>query len=102
MFVAACRVMLQVLKKLLAWQRSTEAYPYNAGSTSISAAVFSRYWQSIFAITDKDIEWAATGERFTQRMWDDYRQRFAGQGGWKILPPHSSTRVAYVRVSTQT
>jgi len=35
---------------------TTEAYPYNAGSTSISAAVFSRDWQSIFAITYKDIE----------------------------------------------
>jgi len=57
---------------------TTEAYPYNAGSTSISAAVFSRDWQSIFAITYKDIEWAATGERFTESMWNDYRQRFPG------------------------
>ena len=57
---------------------TTEAYPYNAGSTSISAAVFSRDWQSIFAITYEDIEWAATGERFTESMWNDYRQRFPG------------------------
>jgi hypothetical protein len=57
---------------------TTEAYPYNAGSTSISAAVFSRDWQSIFGITYNDIEWAATGERFTQNMWNDYRQRFPG------------------------
>jgi imidazolonepropionase-like amidohydrolase len=55
---------------------STEAYPYNAGSTSISAAVFSRDWQSIFGISHEDIEWAATGERFTQSMWEDYRVRF--------------------------
>lgn len=57
---------------------TTEAYPYNAGSTSISAAVFSRDWQSIFAITYKDIEWADTGERFTESLWNDYRQRFPG------------------------
>lgn len=57
---------------------TTEAYPYNAGSTSISAAVFSRDWQSIFDITYEDIEWAATGERFTETMWNDYRQRFPG------------------------
>ena len=55
---------------------TAEAYPYNAGSTSISAAVFKRDWQSTFGITYKDIEWAASGERFTKRMWDDYRQRF--------------------------
>ena len=39
-------------------------------------AVFSRNWQDIFGITYKDIEWAATGERFTENMWNDYRQRF--------------------------
>ena len=55
---------------------TSEAYPYNAGSTGISAAVFSRDWQSIFGITYQDIEWAATGERFTQSMWNDYRKRF--------------------------
>ena len=55
---------------------TTEAYPYNAGSTGISAAVFSRDWQSIFGISYQDIEWAATGERFTESMWKDYRKRF--------------------------
>ncbi|MFT5579689.1 MAG: N-acyl-D-aspartate/D-glutamate deacylase [Paraglaciecola psychrophila] len=57
---------------------TTEVYPYNAGSTSISAAVFSRDWQSIFGISYQDVEWAATGERFTQSLWNDYRQRFPG------------------------
>jgi len=55
---------------------TSEAYPYNAGSTGISAAVFSRDWQSIFGISYQDVEWAATGERFTKSMWQDYRQRF--------------------------
>lgn len=57
---------------------TTEAYPYNSGSTSISAAVFSRDWQSIFGITYNDIEWAATGERFTESTWNDFRKRFPG------------------------
>lgn len=59
---------------------TAEAYPYNAGSTSLSAAVFNKDWQSIFGITYKDVEWADSGERFTKSMWNDYRQRFpAGQ-----------------------
>jgi len=54
---------------------TTEAYPWNAGSTSISAAVFSRDWQSIFGITYEDVEWAETGERFDEAMWNEYREK---------------------------
>ena len=53
---------------------STEVLPYNAGSTLISSAVFSRDWQAIFNITYEDVEWAATGERFDQAMWEDYHE----------------------------
>lgn len=53
---------------------STEVLPYNAGSTLISSAVFSRDWQTIFNITYEDVEWAATGERFDQAMWEDYHE----------------------------
>lgn len=53
---------------------TSEAYPYNAGSTLISAAVFGRDWQSIFAIDFNDIEWAATGERLTADSFSRYRQ----------------------------
>ena len=42
---------------------TAEAYPYNAGSTSISAAVFNRDWQSIFGITYKDVR---SEERFSR------------------------------------
>lgn len=55
---------------------STEFFPYNAGSTSISAAVFFRDWQSIFDITYEDVEWAATGERFTELTWKEYQQKY--------------------------
>jgi N-acyl-D-aspartate/D-glutamate deacylase len=53
---------------------TTEMFPYNAGTTSISAAVFSRDWQAIFDITYEDVEWAASGERFDQAMWEQKRR----------------------------
>jgi N-acyl-D-aspartate/D-glutamate deacylase len=55
---------------------STEAYPYNAGSTAISAAVFDKDWQSIFDITYEDIEWADTGMRFNEQRWNEYREKY--------------------------
>jgi N-acyl-D-aspartate/D-glutamate deacylase len=54
---------------------STEVLPYNAGSTMISAAVFGRDWQTIFDISYQDVEWAATGERFNQTMFEQYREQ---------------------------
>lgn len=57
---------------------TTESFPYNAGSTANTAAVFNRDWQKIFAITYEDIEWAATGERFNEELWHDYRRTWPG------------------------
>ena len=54
---------------------STEMFPYNAGTTTIAAAVFKRNWQQIFDISYKDVEWAATGERFNKAMWQQYQQQ---------------------------
>jgi N-acyl-D-aspartate/D-glutamate deacylase len=53
---------------------TTEMFPYNAGTTSISAAVFSRDWQAIFDITYEDVEWAATGQRFDKALWEEKRR----------------------------
>ena len=55
---------------------TTEVLPYNAGSTAISAAVFGRDWQTIFNISYEDVEWAATGERFNQAMFEEYREKY--------------------------
>lgn len=55
---------------------TTEVLPYNAGSTMISAAVFSRDWQTIFGIGYEDVEWAATGERFNADMFEEYREKY--------------------------
>jgi N-acyl-D-aspartate/D-glutamate deacylase len=53
---------------------TTELLPYNAGSALISSAVFGRDWRTIFDIDYEDVEWAATGERFDEKMWNDYRE----------------------------
>jgi len=57
---------------------TTESFPYNGASTLITAAVFNRDWQTIFDITYEDVEWAATGERFNEEMWHDYREKYPG------------------------
>ena len=57
---------------------TTEAYPYTAGMTDISSAIFSPGWQQRNGgITYKDLQWAATGERLTPETFAKYRK----QGG---------------------
>ena len=55
-------------------QVTTEAYPYNAGSTTINAAVFRRNWREIFNIDYRDVQWAATGERLTEQSFRMYQE----------------------------
>jgi N-acyl-D-aspartate/D-glutamate deacylase len=55
---------------------TSEVLPYNAGSALISSAVFGRDWRTIFDIDYADVEWAATGERFDDAMWNDYRKKY--------------------------
>jgi dihydroorotase len=57
---------------------TTEAYPYTAGMTDISSAIFDTGWQEHQGgITYKDLQWAATGERLTPEAFAKYRK----QGG---------------------
>lgn len=55
---------------------TTELLPYNAGSAAIGSAVFGRDWQTVFNITYEDVQWAATGERFNQAMFEEYRRKY--------------------------
>ncbi len=55
---------------------TTEVLPYNAGSALISSAVFGRDWQTIFNITYEDVEWAATGQRFNETLWNEYYDKY--------------------------
>ena len=57
---------------------TTEAYPYTAGMTDISSAVFGEGWQQHQGgISYGDLQWAATGERLTAESFARYRK----QGG---------------------
>ena len=57
---------------------STEAYPYTAGMTDLSSAIFSPGWQQRNGgITYHDLQWAQTGERLTAESFARYRK----QGG---------------------
>jgi N-acyl-D-aspartate/D-glutamate deacylase len=73
---------------------TTESFPYNAGSTAISADVFGRDWQAIFGITYSDVEWAETGERFTEATWNEYREKFPGGGVIHYYNQEAWTRIA--------
>lgn len=57
---------------------TTEAYPYTAGMTDISSAIFGPGWQDRQGgITFHDLQWAATGERLTPETFEKYQK----QGG---------------------
>jgi N-acyl-D-aspartate/D-glutamate deacylase len=60
---------------------STEAYPYTAGQTDLSSAMFDDGWQNRLSITFKDLQWVATGERLNAESFARYRK----QGGEVIL-----------------
>ncbi len=57
---------------------TTEAYPYTAGMTDLSSAIFNEGWQGRQGgIAFGDLQWAATGERLTAESFARYRK----QGG---------------------
>jgi dihydroorotase len=60
---------------------TTEAYAYTAASTSITAATFDAGWQQRLGISYSDLQWTATGERLTEKSFEEYRK----QGGMVIM-----------------
>lgn len=61
---------------------TTEAYPYTAGMTDLSSAIFDEGWQTRQGnITFHDLQWAATGERLTPETFARYRK----QGGFVAI-----------------
>jgi N-acyl-D-aspartate/D-glutamate deacylase len=57
---------------------TTEAYPYTAGMTDLSSAVFDEGWRARQGgMNYADLQWAATGERLTAESFARYRK----QGG---------------------
>jgi N-acyl-D-aspartate/D-glutamate deacylase len=61
---------------------TTEAYPYTAGMTDLSSAIFSEGWEGRQGgITFGDLQWALTGERLTAESFARYRK----QGGFVAI-----------------
>jgi N-acyl-D-aspartate/D-glutamate deacylase len=60
---------------------TTEAYPYTAASTAITAATFDDGWQQRLGISYGSLQWSATGERLTEETFAKYR----AQGGLVIM-----------------
>ncbi len=50
---------------------TTEAYPYEAGMTSINSALFNPGWQEKFGITYHDLMLPETGERLTKERFEE-------------------------------
>ncbi len=72
---------------------TTEAYPYTAGMTDISSAVFDPGWQQHQGgISYHDLQWAATGERLTEQSFALFRK----QGGMVAVHsiPEAMARLA--------
>lgn len=64
---------------------TAEMYPWTAGMTDISAAMFAGDWRTEYGIDYGDLQWGATGERLTEETFKKYRET----GGWVVI--HSNT-----------
>ena len=67
---------------------TTEAYPYNRGSTRIESALYDK-WQQLSDAAIGQIIWVATGEFLTRETFAKYRQ----QGGSVIQSPGNMENV---------
>lgn len=54
---------------------TTELYPYTAASTSLESALFDEGWQEAFGISYGDLQWQETGERLTEKTFNEYRKK---------------------------
>jgi N-acyl-D-aspartate/D-glutamate deacylase len=74
---------------------TTEVYPYTAASTSIKAAIFDPGWRERLGADYGDIEWVATGQRLSEKTWEEYRAK----GGIIIahIIPEEAVDLAVVR-----
>ncbi len=54
---------------------TTECYPYTAGMTDLSSAIFATDWRERLSMTYHDLQWTATGERLTAETFAKYRKK---------------------------
>ncbi len=60
---------------------TTELYPYTAASTALESTIFDPGWQDRKSISYGDLQWISTGERLTEKTFQEYRKR----GGTVII-----------------
>lgn len=54
---------------------TTELYPYTAGNTEISSAIFREGWQERLGCSYKDLQWVETGERLNEQRFKELRKK---------------------------
>jgi len=59
---------------------TTEAYPYEAGMTSINSALFNPGWQEKFGVTYHDLMLPETGERLTKERFEELHNSSESRG----------------------
>ncbi|GMM92589.1 amidohydrolase family protein [Qipengyuania sp. MTN3-11] len=73
---------------------TTEAYPYEAGSTSIGSEFFSDGWRERSGVTYNDVLWTETGERLTEETFARYRRERPDGGVVIFLIPQDAIDLA--------
>ena len=69
---------------------TAECYPYTAGMTDLSSAIFNPGWRKKFNLDYDAIQWPPTGERLTAETFEKYRK----QGGLIVLHANTEKVVA--------
>ncbi len=69
---------------------TAECYPYTAGMTDISSAIFAPGWREKFNLDYDSMQWGATGERLTAESFKKYRK----SGGLVVLHSNSEEVVS--------
>ncbi|MFH0843619.1 MAG: amidohydrolase family protein [Bacteroidota bacterium] len=54
---------------------TVECYPYPATQTLIESAVYDGDWRGSWGIDYPDLQWIETGERLTEKTFNEYRKR---------------------------
>jgi hypothetical protein len=73
---------------------TTEAYPYDAGSTAIGSALFNPGWQAHQGASFDAIEWPPTGERLTAESFARFRAEQPGASVILHVIPDASVTAA--------
>lgn len=72
--IAFCLKLVETAQKK-GFPITTEIYPYTAGNTEISSAIFDEGWQKRLGCSYSDLQWVETGERLTAETFKKYYKK---------------------------